>query len=395
MGPAKNNALIDEDIFFILDLIENSGYEARLVGGAVRNFLLERPISDIDMATSATPPEIIDIFRRQGLRVIPSGIAHGSVSVPHNGRVYEITTLREDVKTFGRHAEVKFSKSFRTDSERRDFTMNAIYADKYGKIYDYHSGIKDALAGNVRFIGNPEQRIGEDYLRIFRYFRFVAGYGNCICNPEYAEIISRLKSGVRIVSGERIVSELLKTFEMPDSHRIVPPMREVADELFSLRFDSLNACARLGIFDSMSETERLAMLLKFSELTDLADRYNFPKGIRDMLLLQPVDRRQIFVTLKQLRKNLRIFYAKFRTADEYLRGTCSAAEAKNVFKELSDFCESEYADFSLRADDLRGYNLTKVELGKVMAAVKKSWATADRLSVDECKKLAAEAIRSL
>ncbi|MDR2106910.1 MAG: hypothetical protein LBO73_00030 [Holosporaceae bacterium] len=396
MGPLKNNSLADENALFLLDLIEKEGYEARIVGGAVRNFLLGREIADVDMAVSATPTEIIDICRQRGLKVIPSGIEYGSVTVLLDGRAYEITTLREDVKTFGRHAEIKFSKSFRRDSDRRDFTMNAVYADKRGKIYDYHSGIEDIFSGNVKFIGDPKRRITEDYLRIFRYFRFVAGYGNYNCNREYLEIISELKNGVKIISSERIISELLKTFEMPDSHRIVPSMREIADELFSLRFDALGLCARLGIFESLSGSERLAMLLKFSDRNDLPNAFNFPKNIREMLLLpNETDRREIFIKLKRMKKEFRIFYAKFWTVNACSKGACSEAEAENILKELLSFCESEYADFKLKAKDLADYDLSVGELGKVMASVKKSWATVDKLSVAGCKKTASEIIGTL
>ncbi|MDR0968730.1 MAG: CCA tRNA nucleotidyltransferase [Holosporaceae bacterium] len=398
MGRLKNNLLIDDNVFFVLDAIEKRGYEARVVGGASRDFLLQRKISDVDIATSATPTEVIGIFSDLGLKTIPTGVKYGSITLLYKGKSYEITTLREDIKTFGRRAEVKFSKSFEEDSKRRDFTINAIYIDKNGKLYDYHSGIDDVFAGRIRFIGDARKRIAEDYLRILRYFRFTASHGDYKCDPKYLEIIDEMKSGVKILSTERIVSELLKIFDIPDSYRIIPPMKKVLDELFSLRVDSLAATFELGIFKSLTNVERLSMLLKFSNDDSLARRYDFPRKIKELLLLKPIElippspvkfENSVKYALKKTPRSLRNFYVKFLAIDAYLNKGFSKADAKNFLEELSNFCKSEYIDFKLRADDLKEYAPTEEELKAAMIAAKEFWLD-DDATRDECKKVAVE-----
>jgi len=380
----KNNSLITEDISFILNFIEKHGYEARIVGGAVRNFLLATHGSDIDIATTATPQEVENIFASQGVRTIPIGVKYGSVSVLYNGEQYEITTLREDVKTFGRHAEVRFSSSFEEDSNRRDFTINAIYMDKEGRLYDYHGGIEDIHAGNVNFIGDAAKRISEDYLRIFRYFRFVAAYGNYRCNPEYLKIIAAQKSHIKILSGERIVSELLKIFALPDSHKIIPEMRIVLDELFELQCDALKICHELNI--SLSPVEKLAMLLKFSDRDDLIK--SFPKSIKNLILLEKSN--DPTRKLKQIPKDYRIFYAKFMAVCTYLDDQPSSAQ-KNL-KELLHFCKSEYVDFRFRANDLKEYCVNPKLVKTLMKATREFWLN-NNVSSEECKRFAIQYLR--
>ncbi|MDR0677159.1 MAG: CCA tRNA nucleotidyltransferase [Holosporaceae bacterium] len=382
MDYLKKKSPIDGKAFFILDLIEKYGYAARIVGGAVRNFLMDIEFSDIDIATTATPVEILDICNANNLYFVPTGIKYGSVLVVYKNKPYEITTLREDVKAFGRHTEVKFTKSFEADAARRDFTINAIYMDKEGEIYDYNSGIKDIRNKNIRFIGNAQKRIEEDYLRILRYFRFVVTYGNYRCNQEYLNIISKLKTNLRILSSERIISELLKIFATPDSYKAVLIMREVLDELFLLKTDSLNACEKLKIFDSLSASERFAMLLKFAKPPK---EYNFPKNIREMINLKIVDFSQLFQQLKRTKKEYREFYVKFITVNSFLNEKASDIS----LKELLDFCRSDYIDFQLKADDLKSFFPTKDELKKVMMAVKQHWLD-NNISPEECKSLASK-----
>jgi tRNA nucleotidyltransferase/poly(A) polymerase len=394
MGRLKNNFSfkfpVDEDVFFLLDLIEKNGYKARVVGGAVRDFLLQRKISDVDLASTATPDEIMQLCEKHGLVVIPTGLKHGSVSIILHHKTYEITTLRRDVKTFGRHAEVKFTRSFKMDAARRDFTINAIYMNKKGKIYDYWGGIRDIRKQNIKFIGDPKKRMEEDYLRIFRYFRFVASHGNFRCNKKYLDLINLLKNNVTILSSERIISELLKTLSIPDSHKIIPQMRQILDVLFALTCDAIAVCAEWKILDTLSREERLAMLLKFSG-NDIAHIYNFPKFIREMLLLKAVDRTEVFAQLKRTKKEYRSFYAKFLAVREYV---CNGSEnPSDYLRELLDFCQSEFIDFKFGPDDIADHNLSPEELKNVMIATKKYWL-AHNVSPLECKKFAQDIICS-
>ena len=155
------------------------GAEARAVGGAVRNALMGSPVKDVDIATTALPDEVMRLAERAGLHPVPTGIEHGTVTVVADKVPFEVTTLRRDIETFGRHAKVTFATDWREDAMRRDFTMNALYCDADGTVHDPLGGYGDLQAKRVRFIGNARQRIREDYLRILRFFRFGAQYRRC------------------------------------------------------------------------------------------------------------------------------------------------------------------------------------------------------------------------
>ena len=157
--------------------LSGDGIETRAVGGAVRNTLLGRPVTEVDLATTAVPDTVMARARKAGLKAIPTGIAHGTVTVVADGTPFEVTTLRRDVETYGRHAKVAFTEDWEEDARRRDFTLNALYADADGALYDPLGGYADLVAGRVRFIGDATARITEDYLRILRFFRFNAYYG--------------------------------------------------------------------------------------------------------------------------------------------------------------------------------------------------------------------------
>jgi poly(A) polymerase len=162
----------------VLAALEADGQEARFVGGCVRDGLLGRSVEDyIDLATPERPEQVIGLLERAGLPVIPTGLAHGTITTLADGRHFEITTLRRDVACDGRHAEVAFTDDFAADAARRDLTINAMSCDRAGRLYDYFGGRDDLAAGRVRFVGDAGARIAEDYLRILRFFRFFAHYG--------------------------------------------------------------------------------------------------------------------------------------------------------------------------------------------------------------------------
>ena len=194
----------------LLAVLDRAGEEARVVGGAVRNELLGEPHGDIDIATTALPTEVIDRVQAAGFKAVPTGIEHGTITVVAAGRPYEVTTLREDVETFGRHATVAFGRDWRRDAERRDFTMNALSAARDGTIYDYVGGLPDIAARRVRFIGDAATRIAEDYLRILRFFRFHAAYGEGAPDPEGVAACIEGRAGLDQLSRERVRTEVFK-----------------------------------------------------------------------------------------------------------------------------------------------------------------------------------------
>jgi poly(A) polymerase len=194
----------------LLAVLGSAGGEARVVGGAVRNALLKERIGEVDIATTAVPDEVIRRVTAAGFKAVPTGIEHGTVTVVVKGRPFEVTTLRVDVETFGRKANVRFGRDWKTDAERRDFTMNALSAAADGAVYDYVGGLADLETRRVRFIGDPAKRIAEDYLRILRFFRFHAAYGQGAPDAAglHACIVGR--DGLDKLSRERIRMELLK-----------------------------------------------------------------------------------------------------------------------------------------------------------------------------------------
>ena len=199
---------------------------ARWVGGAVRDTLLHRPVSDIDLATLHPPDEVIRRLDAAGIRTIPTGIAHGTVTAVAKGTVVEVTTLRRDVATDGRHAVVEPTTDWREDAARRDFTMNALYADPVtGEIFDWFGGLDDLAAGRVRFIGDPYQRIAEDHLRILRFFRFHARFGDTIDAAGLEACVARAND-MMALSRERIAAELTKLLVAPAAVPVVQLMEE-------------------------------------------------------------------------------------------------------------------------------------------------------------------------
>jgi tRNA nucleotidyltransferase/poly(A) polymerase len=194
----------------VLKLLNADGEEARVVGGAVRNALLGFPIGDIDIATTALPEEVVSRARAAGIKSVPTGIEHGTVTLVIDAKPFEVTTLREDTETFGRKAKVAFGRDWVRDAERRDFTINGLSVDAEGRVHDYVGGLDDVASRRVRFIGDPNQRISEDYLRILRFFRIHAAYGSG--EPDRAGYLACIgaRAGLATLSAERVRAEMLK-----------------------------------------------------------------------------------------------------------------------------------------------------------------------------------------
>ncbi len=195
------------------------------VGGAVRNALLGIPVADIDLAVPMPPEETVKRLEKAEIKFVPTGWDHGTVTAIINGQPFEVTSLRRDVDTDGRHAVVAFTDDWEEDSARRDFTMNALYAGADGEIFDYHGGVQDLIAGRVRFVGDAATRIREDYLRILRLFRFYAWYGKGEMDADALHAAAGAKAGLSQLSGERIAKELLRLLECPNP---VPALRMMA-----------------------------------------------------------------------------------------------------------------------------------------------------------------------
>ena len=206
-------------------LLDRAGHEAWFVGGCVRNALLGVAVTDLDISTDARPQRVMGLAEAAGLKAVPTGIDHGTVTVVHGAQAFEITTFRRDVETDGRRAVVRFADTLEEDAQRRDFTMNALYADRRGAVRDPVGGLPDLDARHFRFIGTAEARIREDYLRILRFFRFNAWYGRDLDEAGLAACAA-LADGLAGLSAERVTQEMLKLFAAPDPLRALAAMEQ-------------------------------------------------------------------------------------------------------------------------------------------------------------------------
>lgn len=224
--PSLSDAawLSDRRTKLVFHALESAGFDIRAVGGAVRNTLFGLPVGDIDFATTAPPDASMRAAREADLQVVPTGYDHGTVTVVVDSTPFEVTTLRRDVETDGRHAKVAYTDDWTEDARRRDFTINALYCDRHGRIYDPVSGIADVSAQRVRFIGDAGERIREDYLRILRFFRFSAAFGDGTCDDAGLAACTKLRTGLDRLSGERIGAELHKLLIAPFAGAIVTIM---------------------------------------------------------------------------------------------------------------------------------------------------------------------------
>lgn len=235
----------------LMTLIERAGYDIRCVGGGVRDALLGQKIGDIDLATTARPEQIMDILAAQNIQVVPTGIKHGTVTAVINRKPFEITTLRHDIETDGRHAEVAFHTDWAGDARRRDFTINALSVDRSGKLHDYCGGVADLEGRRLRFIDDPEQRMREDYLRLLRYFRFASTLDWALDTPT-VQICSRLAPHLTGLSRERVQSELYKLVMGSGCYRVVATMME---------YDILPAFKSGRIFDRLTINDAFLRLI--------------------------------------------------------------------------------------------------------------------------------------
>lgn len=226
-----NALLIQPNIKTLFKVLEP--FDARLVGGCVRDALLGLASTDIDVAVAAPPQQIAKHLEKQGVKVIPTGIEFGTITAVINHQGFQITSLRQDVKTDGRHAEVLFGTDWLEDAKRRDFSINALSVDAQGVLYDYFKGEADLRLGQIRFIGDAEHRIREDYLRILRYYRFLAHFGKN--EPIPIPALRELRAGLKQLSIERIQQEVLKLLSAPDSRTALKLMEK--DGIFEALYD--------------------------------------------------------------------------------------------------------------------------------------------------------------
>ena len=276
----------------LMEALRKGGAQPRFVGGAVRNALLGKSVADVDIATPLTPDKVQTLLTAAGIKVVPTGVEHGTLTAVVDGRPFEVTTLRRDVSTDGRRAVVAFTEDWSEDARRRDFTMNALYASIDGEVFDFVGGVDDLKAGRVRFVGDATARVREDYLRILRLFRFHAWYGKGEIDAEALRAASAEKSGLAILSGERIAKEMLRLLEAEDPAAVLRLMAAcgilaemLPGEANIARLDGL-AKIDAGNFFVADALLRLAALLSHDTAVAkaVADRWKLANAQRERLV---------------------------------------------------------------------------------------------------------------
>jgi poly(A) polymerase len=306
-------------LFYILEKgKKKDNHVAMFVGGCVRKFLNNETIDDIDIATIFSPKELKEKFKNSEFKIIDTGIEHGSVTMIINSNKFEITTLRKDIKTDGRHAEVLFTDNWQQDSERRDFTINAIYMDRKGKIYDPQNGRYDLKKKEIKFVGEPALRIEEDYLRIIRFIRFSIHYN---CKQSDSKIIEAIRlnlNGVKNLSKERILSELYKIFKLKNIINILS--NKDIKNIFTVTFPE---------FKYLDRIENFNYLLKNNII------HHSQEDIFSILLVGEKDNVEYFChkykISNKLKKDLTFIsnnYIKFKEEKNYLKHDLK----KNIYK---------------------------------------------------------------
>jgi poly(A) polymerase/tRNA nucleotidyltransferase (CCA-adding enzyme) len=263
-----------------LGRVWNALPDARVVGGAVRDALADRPVADIDLATPSTPDDVIAALKQVGVKVVATGLSHGTVTAIVAGRGFEVTTLRRDMITDGRHAVVAFTDDWQLDASRRDFTINAMSMARDGIVFDYFGGRADLEAGRIRFVGDPAIRIAEDYLRILRFFRFHAHFGRVPPDPGTSEALRAGGHGLPLLSGERVWNELRRILAAANPVEAVSLMDRLG--IWSIVLPEATATFRLAGLPA-DPVLRLAGMLTGEPLA-LATRLKLSNADRDRLL---------------------------------------------------------------------------------------------------------------
>lgn len=361
------NQLLNPETKRIIDAIGPDNI--RFVGGCVRDLIAGRKLKDIDFATTLTPNQIIDSFEKAGVRYLTTGIQHGSITAIYNNNSYDITSLRRDVKTDGRHAKIQYVDDWETDAERRDFTLNALYLDANGKLYDYFGGIDHLRGGKVVFIGDPERRIKEDYLRILRYFRFLGIFGKGDPDDMVARTCARHANNLSKLSGERIQSEMRKIITLPNADHVLQNMQNYGILHFIFLCDvDLSVLGNLMRIEPKPEFIRRLAAIKNYNIPELAERWKLSGADHKQLKMakQETDFSNPKIALRRLGPE--------RFIDSVL---LTAAEGKLNYNvdEMIEFAENwQIPKFPIVGKDVLALGLTEGKaIGQILVRLEHYW----------------------
>lgn len=407
LDPARHVWMTAAETRAVMDALLTHAGEARFVGGAVRNALLQRPVDEVDIATPLLPDEVTRRLQTAGLGAVPTGIEHGTVTAVVGGKTFEITTLRRDVTTDGRRASVAFTDDWREDAARRDFTMNALYAAGDGTLFDYFNGTADLEAGHVRFVGDAPSRIAEDYLRILRLFRFHAWYGRGEIDADALRAATAGKSGLARLSGERIRSELLKLLAADEPR---PALRLMAAS--SILPEILPGQLDLGRLERLIDIDRsnffapdpllrLVAMLPSDGGEEVADRLRLSNAERERLgeLTTFTEKIVSYLSIREVRKLLyRLGKQRFRDRVHLRWAKDPKASNAVQWRALLAMADAwERPRFPLSGRDVIAAGVVEGPLvGRILSEVEEWWIdsdfTTDEFSLAERLKAVVQAI---
>lgn len=359
-------------------LFQIFGSKIRLVGGAVRDLLIEKEIKDFDFATELLPQQVIEILVQNKITAVPTGVKFGTITAVVNHKNFEITTLRKDNNQQGRHCDVEFVDDYFLDAQRRDFTMNALYLDSHGSIDDYFEGITDLKNQKVRFIGDAESRITEDFLRILRFFRFTCGYGEELDPQGFAACVSQ-KNNLKKLSRERIRQEFVKLISSKNFKKLLEILRviegqKITDEIFSSKLDIAAFERVLNLRKDVGQKLKIAALFLHEKLDleiffrEICATNEEKKYFR---FLSSGPQKLDLPALKQLLA----FYEKELVIELYLFSWAKESTKQLEYLEyLQDF---SLPNFPLKPQDLINAGLSRKKLGEALSEAKKFWAKCD------------------
>ncbi|MCO4847666.1 MAG: CCA tRNA nucleotidyltransferase [Yoonia sp.] len=344
-------------------MLEDAGYQAWFVGGSVRNALIDAPVSDLDLSTDARPETVMTLAKAVGLKGIPTGIDHGTVTIVSKGEPIEVTTFRRDVATDGRRAVVTFADTMEDDARRRDFTMNALYCDIRGQVADPLGGLPDLHARQIRFIEDPVTRIKEDYLRILRFFRFYAWYGDTDAgiDADGLAACAMYADGIDGLSAERVTSEMLRLLSAPNPAPAVAAMGQSG-----VLMHVLPGSAR----DVVAVLVHLEQILGLDP--DPIRRLVALGGERDFLRLSNAQQKAVDVRLADMSlTELAYRHGASAATDRYLIEQAGMTQPVNAAR-LDDFAAAAGQVFPLKAADLMPA-LKGAALGKALKQAEEKW----------------------
>lgn len=378
----------------LMEALKAQSGGAKFVGGCVRNAVLGVPTTDLDIATIYPPEESMRLLEAAGFAVKPTGLAHGTVTAIHQGRHFEVTTLRRDVETDGRHAVVAYTDDWAEDAARRDFTMNALYMDLDGAVSDPMDGLRDARAGRVRFVGDPRERIAEDALRILRFFRFYAQYGRQALDPTGLDACRAGASLQARLSGERVRSELLKLLAAPGAGPAARAMTDagILSPLFSetpdiAALERLIALEDEGPAGRADPLRRLAVFLR-PRADGALERLRFSNADRDRLTAMMENRLQVSAPPHALRAWLYRLGPERFTDAVLVTGAIEELAATEVSGALDVVGTWSAPRFPMRGADLIKLGLAPGRrVGRILAEIEEKWI-ADGMRGDRARCLA-------